>query len=218
MAVVKESKRILIISFFLVLIQGSARGAEERPSYADACSFGESAVTHFTGTAGCLILGWLVGFGAHEGGHYLVSGGEIEFKGSWMSRNEGRVGPVWTCSECSHGQIQTIALAGFTEQIISTELLLGFKNIPREHPLIVGFLAWNIINPIAYTIRAETGDCDSTNCDLAHFDRNDRRIIEAVIVTHAIFSAYRLLFKDDRFPFLVTSTGRDVIVHFGFKF
>lgn len=200
-------KWILCLLIVVLIALPTIAEAEELKNHAEDCALGESAILRLLGTATCVGVGLFSGFLGHELGHALVGLGDIEWQFDGPE-------PEWSCPRCSRGRVQTIALGGFAEQILSTEILLNLT-VPREHPFIAGALAFNIANSTGYTIRSEIRNGVG---DLANFSRTDRRIIEAVITTHALLSGYRLLFKDDRFPLLLQSTGRDLIALFSFRF
>jgi hypothetical protein len=98
-----------------------------------------------------------------------------------------------------------IKMSGFTAQALSTELILGVKAIPKDSWFVAGILVGNILHPLAYVVRAETGYAR----DFEGFSKKDRRIAEALIVGYSLLSAYRV-YKNPDFPIHLTSSGRDV--------
>ena len=102
-----------------------------------------------------------------------------------------------------------IKLSGFAAQALSTEIILDVKVIPKTSWFVAGILAGNILHPVAYVLRAETGYAR----DFDGFSTRDRRIAEAFVLGHALFSAYRVYNNKD-FPISITSGGRDISLMF----
>jgi hypothetical protein len=104
---------------------------------------------------------------------------------------------------------KVVKMSGFAAQAISTEVILGVKAIPKDSWFVAGILAGNILHPIAYVIRAETGYAR----DFEGFSIRDKRIAEALVLGHAFFTAYRVYSNKD-FPIFITSSGRDISLMF----
>jgi hypothetical protein len=102
-----------------------------------------------------------------------------------------------------------IKMSGFAAQALSTEVILGVKEIPKDSWFVAGILVGNIVHPLAYVVRAETGYAR----DFEGFSKKDRRIAEALIVGYSLLSAYRV-YKNPDFPIHVTSDGRGVRLTF----
>ena len=197
-------KVVCWVVMILVVLPALCMGGE-RQNYSTACEFGNSPATKLVGTLGCVLVGAGVGLGAHEASHALLGGGDLH----WSGAN-------WKCPQCTAGRAQTIGLAGFTTQAVANEALLLF-DVPREHPVVGGFMLWNILNPLAYVIRSELAGSEGTG-DLATFhDSQQRRAVEGVLVGVALLQAARMTL-DDRFPLFIQTTGRDVVAVLQFKF
>jgi len=183
-----------------VLLAMSAVAAEDpQVSHARACAVGDSSVSHLAGTAGCLLVGAGIGLGVHEAGHALVGGGDLEWRGT-----------NFRCAGCSAGRSQVVGMAGFAAEALSTEALLLSRDIPREHPVLAGWLLWNVLHPIAYAIRSEVGGGTG---DFANFhDPTQRRLAEGLVVGVALLQAYRLILRDTRFPLLLSATADELRV------
>lgn len=179
--------------------EATAGEAKVEKSFIDACAFGDGQVGRLTGNLLCLTAGYFVGGAIHEGSHQVVA---------WVNNTklEWYGGDRWEAKSSIGGRVQYVAIAPFVVQSITTEALLDFKNAPRDHPLIAGLVAWDIINPIYYTVKSELNG-EKGYRDLANFRRNDRRIIEAIFVGHSLISLYRLVSKDDKFRMVLTTTG-----------
>lgn len=126
-------------------------------------------------------LGLAAGLFTHEAGHMAAgwaTGEEVHF----------RVTSVYCDAPCEN--IKTVAAGGFVLPAIASEALL-FKK--KRGPFEAGWLAYNILSPVAYTIRHEAF---GPTGDLAHFSRGEARIVEGLAVAHAATVALRWAWKD----------------------
>jgi len=83
---------------------------------------------------------------------------------------------------------KTVALAGFTEQIISTEIILH-KKLYKNSPFWGGYLTFNIIQPVI-TIT-------NNNNDLNEFSLagGNKTIVGITINLHSLYTLYRIINK-----------------------
>jgi len=139
-------------------------------------------------------LGLAAGLATHELGHQSAAwllGDQL----AWHGTN-------WSCvGACA---AQAIALGGFVLPAVSSEVLL-YKD--DRGPLAAGWLAWNILHPLIYTIRNEAFGPVG---DLANFSRGEAQIVEAALLTYAASVALRWAWKDKPEWFQVTPTDRGV--------
>lgn len=188
--------RVLVgAALLLSLLAGPAWAG----SRADACELGTDPGSRLAGTAGCLLLGAGLGLATHEAGHAVVGGSDV----AWQGTN-------FRCRGCSAGRAQVVGMAGFAAEALSTEALLLSPNTPREHPVLAGWLLWNVLHPIAYAIRSEVRGGTG---DFANFqDPRQRRLAEGLIVGVALLQAYRLVLRDARFPLFFAATAEEIRV------
>lgn len=131
--------------------------------------------------------GMAVGFLAHEAAHYAAGVGMVSFDG-------GIPVPNWSCYKCSRGHTRFVSLAGFMEQIITTEIIFSADALPRLGPSFThGFVAFNIALPLGYVFANEVSDTISGEGmgDLKAFNRAERRTIEVTLLTWSAWSWYR---------------------------
>ena len=102
-----------------------------------------------------------------------------------------------------------IKMGGFAAQALSTEIILDTKAIPKSSWFVTGILVGNILHPLVYAIRAETGYAR----DFDGFSKKDRRIAEALVAGYSLFTAYRVHSNKD-FPIHIMSGGRDISLVF----
>lgn len=134
-----------------------------------------------------MVGGLAVGFLAHEAAHYAAGAGRVLF-------DEMRPVPNWSCSECSRDRTRFVSLAGFMEQIITTEIIFRSEMLPRRGPSFAhGFVAFNIALPLGYVYANEVSDEISGEGmgDLKAFNRAERRTIEVALLAWSAISMYR---------------------------
>lgn len=134
--------------------------------------------------------GILAGAVGHYGAHWIMMKG-LNVDNEWDSPKSYR---YYTDSPQKSA---LIAEAGFLSQIIGTEIVLGWDKIPKDNYFVLGYLTWNIANPIIYTLAREfkisnfgDGYGDLENLDNAGIKAE---YVEVVIVGQAVFALGRLL-------------------------
>lgn len=122
------------------------------------------------------LAGFIFGLLIHESGHVVMA----ELNGDEIRHTSGA---NWECvEECN---IKSIAAGGFLAQAISSEVLLRTEKSKFKN----GWLAWNIVNPVKYTISNEIKH--NTHGDLANYTNKEANLIEAVTVIHSLSVAKR---------------------------
>ena len=128
------------------------------------------------------LLAFLTGMGAgllnHEAGHHLAATA-LQDDISWS-------GASWRCEAGCNAA--NIARYGMIAQSLSSEVLLNSPAIPRDHPMVAGWLVWNIANPILYTIKHETS---GPHGDFSNFSRREAHIMEIALLAHAASTVLR---------------------------
>ena len=111
-----------------------------------------------------------------------------------------------------------IACGGFGFQVLITEIILNADFIPKDNSFVIGWLFYNIVNVFTYTARHETSP-DGYG-DFRSMEKNglNPRIVEPILITHAIFSAYRLWAGGSDFPLYIESTNQEIEVGFKVNF
>ena len=153
---------------------------------------------------GKFVLGLGSGFVGHESGHYLAAAALHDLdKTHWQ----------WTYIQLeprvSDRDAGIIAVGGFSAEIISSEIILSVPAIKKDSLYILGWLAWDILNPIFYVIRHEMmGAKDDLALIEESSSETNKRITEAVILTHAAVSALRLFLNPEFGIVLNPTKGR----------
>jgi len=161
----------------------------------------------------------VVGFGAgfvaggafHELSHAVVA--KIED----VHMEWGGFTPRWTAYTNDSGKLRNIAFAGFGGEILSSEIILGVPAIPKDNAFVLGWLAWDILDPILYTLQDSLqkggyGDIETLRNNGVNTD-----LMKVGLIAHALVTAYRL-YKDPKFVPYVTVTKKEVVLGFSFTF
>ena len=100
---------------------------------------------------------------------------------------------------------------GFLEQFISSEVILGWDKIPKDHPFTLGWLGWNFVDEVFYPIAHEINE--GGYCDLKYLERDgvNIRLVETGLLLHAGSIAWRL-WKGKEFPLFIKTTWNEVVI------
>ncbi len=135
------------------------------------------------------VAGLGTGLVNHELGHQVIAsvyGVHLDWQ---MKDNQ----PTWFARSQDHEKLRNIALGGTAAEIVSSEIILNTK-ISKDDAFVIGWLAWNIVNPILYVVRHELG---GGHGDLKTIQENsvglNVRLVEGIKISHSLWTAYRLL-------------------------
>jgi len=162
-----------------------------------------------TKTAGGFTAGFISGLVSHELGHEVVArqeGVDIE----WSGTN-------WYADNASASEHRNISIAGFGMQVLSTEIILRSKSIPKDSSYVLGWLTYNIANQILYPLQNELSS--SGYKDLANYENygGNVKVLEVGLIAHAIWSFYRLKNNPDT-PLFISVTRNEVRIGLGWDF
>ena len=157
------------------------------------------------------IAGWASGFFFHEAGHEIVArleGVDMGWSGVFNTR--------WTVFTSNKNKLRHIALAGFGAQIVSTEIILGIDQIPKDNAYVLGWLAFNVFNsfyyPLVNQLRGGYGDIETvrkTGIDTAY--------VEIGLIAHGLLTAYRV-YNNPKFIPYVKATKEELILGISWSF
>src|SRR3989344_1091232 len=145
--------------------------------------------------------GYTMGFINHELGHQLMASAKgIDMQ--WdVQRNFFH--STWRANK----KDQSVSLAGFGAQILSTEAILN-SGINKKNSFIFGLLFFNIQNSLAYVVQNEL---DSSHRKGDFVDIKEKRAVEAILVSHALFTAYRM-HKNKDFPVWIEIGANEFVI------
>jgi hypothetical protein len=177
-------KRITVICIVFFLCLSSIVTGQENIGFLNKSSFKDAV-----GKAAVFGAGWLTGLFAHELGHYVVGeieGVDVEYDGIY------RCSPQLKFKTSDNSKLRNVALAGFGAQIISTEIILYDGKVNNNFEL--GWLCHNIFYGVFYALRKELSSNGCGYGDLKTIEDSgwNSRWVEAVMVTHALVSVYRI--------------------------
>lgn len=138
------------------------------------------------------------GYLLHEGGHAfvaLIRNVPVNWNVDWG----GLHGTIQTSSSCDK---RAIGFAGFGTHIVSTELILGIDSIPKDNAYILGWLTFNTLNSIAYSLRNELQKGGYGDLKLLKDNGVDVRYVETVLIGHALLTAYRVYYNPKFLPYI----------------
>lgn len=177
---IMRSSLILVIACVTLSVSSAAHGQQEMSHYE---RYGYDPLARFFQFHGGVVTAFL----AHEAAHVAAGAGKVDpERGSFL--------PDLSCQECGKGHTQFTALAGFIEGAVTTEIIFRSGVLPHYGPSFThGMLAFNIALPVYYVFLAEVVDAPSGESlgDLKPFTREERRAVEAVLLTWSAVSAYR---------------------------
>ena len=145
------------------------------------------------------------GYIIHELSHQAVAD-IVHTDLSWVG-----FGNNWIISnDTSKEKRVSIAGAGLASQIISTEILLNSK-IEKSNEYVIGILAFNIINALAYPIMDKRDNSKIGNGDIEMMDKAglDKDYVTAFLVAHSLYSIYRIYHKTD-IPVYFTMSRKEI--------
>ena len=132
-------------------------------------------------------LGWTAGFLFHETGHLVVA--KLENVDNSYSNIFGSCFIKYHTNDNS--KLRRISSAGFGAEILSSEFILGVNSIPKNNAFFLGWLAFDILNPVFYTLIDMQGGGYGDMRSLHQSDMNTD-IVKAVLLAHSALSVYRL--------------------------
>jgi len=196
-----DMKNVVIVILILLL--------PNLPNLASAELSSSEARWSLVKKTGGFTAGFVSGLAFHELGHQAIASAE-GVNVDWADSN-------WWVDNTSDSQYRNISVAGFGAQILSTEVILRSGSIPKDNSYVLGWLAFNIINQVAYPIRNELSN--NGFGDLKTYEKygGNVEVLEVGLVAHAIWSLYRLKNNPDT-PFFIQTTRDEVRIGLGWKF
>ncbi len=161
-------------------------------------------------TAG-FVAGLASGIFFHETGHEIVARLENTDMG-WS----GVFNSQWRAPSAHNTELRHIALAGFGAQIVSTEIILGMNQIPKDNAYVLGWLAFNVFNSLCYPLlnelRGGYGDIETlrkAGIDTAY--------VEIGLIAHGLLTAYRI-YRNPQFIPYIKATKEELILGISWSF
>lgn len=154
--------------------------------------------------AGGFIAGWASGYLFHEAGHAVVA----SFENVSMEWSLTR----WTAYTNDSQKLRNIAFAGFGAEILSSEIILGVPAIAKDNAYVLGWLAFDILNPVIYVLRDGLqngyGDMETLRNHGVNTD-----LLKIGMLAHAAIIVYRL-YRNPSFVPYVGVTKSEIVLGF----
>ena len=175
---------ILLLSFF----------ATPRPARSQEAAQTAVSILKFTaGVATSMLI--------HEGSHAIVAG----VTGTHMTWKVGTYNQPIGFTEHADSDAKGVAVysAGLLSQVITSEIILDIKKIDKNDDYVRGIMAWNIINPILYSLdywvfhssnKKEDNSYQGDITGIEHYSNHATANGYAIGITAiALFQGYRFL-------------------------
>lgn len=182
--------KVALAALFLIVLAGLA------PSVLRAESAESTTLTFLKfGT------GMLTAYALHESGHALASG----LTGTDMDWGVGTYNQPLGFKERADNDTagMLVHAAGLTTQVLSSEVILQSDSIDKNDSFVRGVMAWNILNPIIYTLdywvfrrtNQETGNFYQGDLEGFEHYTNERSatLFAATMAGLAAFQGYRFM-------------------------
>ncbi len=140
-------------------------------------------------------LGVGSGYVIHEAAHQAVA----EVNGTPFKWQKG-FGSTWvTSNNTSNSERYELASAGLASQVLSTEIILNTKDIPKDNEYVIGLLAFNVINALLYAVDDGILHPNDNYGDIEMMDKAglDRDYVISFLVVHSLYTVYRVYYKTD---------------------
>ena len=196
-----KKKGIVVLIIIVVLVSTSYCWADEITITKEQIT--EARINIAKKTVG-FTAGFLAGLAFHELGHEVVGrleGAEMHWSGTEWNTN------------ASPSDMRRIAIAGFGAQILSTEIILGVEDIPKDNAFVLGWLGYNILNGIYYVVQDQIHSDGYDDIKTLRNNGFDTTYLKIGLVLYSLVSAYRL-YKNPKFAPYVGVTKNEIVLGF----
>lgn len=152
-------------------------------------------------------LGVGSGYVIHEASHQIVA----EVNGTPFKWQNG-FGSTWvTSNKTSDRERYELGSAGLVSQVLSTEIILNTKKIPKDNDYVIGMLTFNIVNALLYVVSDGILSPDDNYGDIEMMDKAglNKDYVSAFLVVHSLYSIYRAYYKTD-IPVYLTISKNEI--------
>lgn len=152
-------------------------------------------------------LGVGSGYVIHEASHQIVA----EVNGTPFKWKNG-FGSTWvTSNKTSDSERYELASAGLGSQVLSTEIILNTKDIPKDNEYVIGILTFNVLNALLYVVSDGVISPHDNYGDIEMMDKAglDRDYVGTFLVVHSLYTIYRAYYKTD-IPVYLTMNKNEI--------
>ncbi|MBI3354178.1 MAG: hypothetical protein HY034_04750 [Nitrospirae bacterium] len=154
-------------------------------------------------------LGVGSGYVIHEASHQAVA----EVNGTPFKWKKG-FGSTWvTSNNTSESERYELASAGLGSQVLSSEIILNSKSIPKDSEYVIGILTFNVVNALLYVVSDGIMKPHDNYGDIEMMDKAglDRDYVCTFLVVHSLYTIYRAYYKTD-IPAYMTMSKNEIKV------
>lgn len=154
-------------------------------------------------------LGVGSGYVIHEAAHQAVA----EVNGTPFKWQKG-FGSTWvTSNNTSDSERYELASAGLGSQVLSSEIILNTKKIPKDSEYVIGILTFNVLNALLYVVSDGIMNPNDNYGDIEMMDKAglDREYVNTFLIVHSLFTIYRAYYKTD-IPAYMTISKNEIKV------
>ncbi len=152
-------------------------------------------------------LGVGSGYVIHEAAHQAVA----EVNGTPFKWQKG-FGSTWvTSNKTSDSERYELASAGLGSQVLSTEIILNTKDIPKDNEYVIGILTFNVVNALIYVVSDGIMYPNDNHGDIEVMDKAglDRDYVNTFLIVHSLYTIYRAYYKTD-IPVYMTMSKNEI--------
>ncbi len=152
-------------------------------------------------------LGVGSGYVIHEAAHQAVA----DVNGTPFKWKNG-FGSTWvTSNNTSDSERYELASAGLGSQVLSTEIILNTKDIPKDSEYVIGILTFNVLNALLYVVSDSVISPHDNYGDIEMMDKAglDRDYVGTFLVVHSLYTIYRVYYKTD-IPVYLTMNKNEI--------
>ena len=106
-----------------------------------------------------------------------------------------------------------LASAGLGSQVLSTEIILNTKDIPKDNEYVIGMLTFNVVNALIYVATDGILYSNDNHGDIEIMDKAglDKDYVNTFLIVHSLYTIYRGYYKTS-IPVYMTMSKNEIKV------
>ncbi|MFZ3091635.1 MAG: hypothetical protein WA240_13570 [Nitrospirota bacterium] len=154
-------------------------------------------------------LGIGSGYVIHEAAHQAVA----DINGTPFKWKAGSGGTWVSSSNTTDSERYELASAGLGSQILSSEIILNSKSIPKDSEYVIGMLTFNVVNALIYVVSDGIMYPNDNHGDIEVMDKAglDKDYVSTFLIVHSLYTIYRAYYKTD-IPAYMTMSKNEIKV------
>ncbi|MEK6679056.1 MAG: hypothetical protein AABY39_06540 [Nitrospirota bacterium] len=154
-------------------------------------------------------LGVGSGYVIHEAAHQAVA----DINGTPFKWKAGTGGTWVSSSNTTDRERYELASAGLASQVLSSEIILNTKSIPKDNEYVIGMLTFNVVNALIYVVDDGILNSNDNHGDIEIMDKAglNRDYVNTFLIVHSLYTIYRGYYKTD-IPVYMTMSKNEIKV------